>query len=366
MARVVVVTDEPEKYPVSTPWASGVTVHHRDDLDKIQRQLRDIEGVTVLIYDQTCAAEKRRRRKRGAYPDPDRRVFINDLVCEGCGDCSVQSNCVSVEPLETEWGLQAADQPVGLQQGFLVLEGVLSEFRHRRGSGGPTRHGGCFGWYRFEPRCGAGAGSPACQRALRDSGHRHRAAPESSLSASSWAWPRISKGKGASVLDMTGLAQKNGAVMSHVRIADDPDDLHAVAIATGGARTLLGCDIVVASAEDSLITLTQGVSRGVINADLVPTPTFVMDQGIDLSTEPMARRIREALGDDAAQFVAATTLATLLLGDAIATNLFMVGYAYQQGMIPLGADALQRAVELNGVAVCRKQARFRAWPLGGA
>ncbi|MDP6705015.1 MAG: indolepyruvate ferredoxin oxidoreductase family protein [Alphaproteobacteria bacterium] len=358
-ARVVVVTDEPDKDAAGPDWAPGVTVHHRDELDAVQRSLREIPGVTVLIYDQTCAAEKRRRRKRGTFPDPDRRVFINDAVCEDCGDCSVQSNCVSVEPLETPWGRKRQINQSACNKDFSCLKGFCPSF--------VTVEGG-----RIRRAEAAGGGVdldldavpvPQVPPANEPFGILVTGIGGSGVITIGQLLGMAAhlEGKAASVLDMTGLAQKNGAVMSHVRIADDADALHAVAIATGGARTVLGCDIVVASAQDVLACVTEGVTQAVINSDLTPTPSFVLDPSVEVSTAPMVARLKVALGEAATDFVAATRLATLLLGDAIATNLFMVGYAYQRGLIPLGADALDRAIELNGVAV---EANRRAFALG--
>ncbi|MDH3597962.1 MAG: indolepyruvate ferredoxin oxidoreductase family protein, partial [Rhodospirillales bacterium] len=242
--RIFAVTDEPEKYPIGTEWAPGASVHHRDELDRLQRELREIPGVTAIVYDQTCAAEKRRRRKRGLYPDPPRRAFINDMVCEGCGDCSAASNCVSVIPLETEYGRKRAIDQSSCNKDFSCVNGFCPSF--------VTVHGG-------KPR-------------------KHRASP-----AEDAGWPDLPEpalpgldapynivvtgvggtgvvtigaligmaahieGRGCAVLDMAGLAQKGGAVVSHVRVAEKPEDIYAVRISAGGARLVLGCDLVVAA-----------------------------------------------------------------------------------------------------------------------
>ncbi len=360
VARVVVVTDEPDKYAIGTDWAPGVAIHHRDELDEVQRGLREISGVTVLIYDQTCAAEKRRRRKRGTFPDPDRRVFINDLVCEDCADCSVQSNCVSVEPLETEWGRTRRINQSACNKDFSCLKGFCPSFVTVEGGRIRRAATDVDGSADLDP---ATLPEPEVPPASEPFGILITGIGGSGVVTVGQLLGMAAhlEGKAASVLDMTGLAQKNGAVMSHVRIADEPEDLHAVTIATGGARTVLGCDIVVASAQDVLACVTQGVTRAVINSDLTPTPSFVLDPGVEISTAPMEKRIRDGFGDEKADFVAATRLATLLLGDAIATNLFMVGYAYQKGLLPLGAEALLAAIELNGVAIDENK---RAFALG--
>ena len=351
--RIVVVTDEPEKYSPRTAFAPGVTVRHRDELDAVQRELRDVPGLTVLVYDQTCAAEKRRRRKRGKYPDPPERVFINDAVCEGCGDCSEQSNCVAVRPLETELGRKRTIDQSSCNKDFSCLKGFCPSFVTVRG---------------VTPRKAAGA-APAV--ALPEPAVPALAAPYAILVTGIGGTGVITigallgmaahlEGRGCSVLDFTGLAQKNGAVASHVRLAPHPGDLHAVRVGAGAADLVLGCDMVVAASPSSLATVDRGRTRAVINGTLTPTAQFVLDRDMDLSEAPMQRALRAAAAPEAVDFVPATALATALMGDAIATNLFMLGYAFQKGLVPLSRAAIERAIELNGTAVESGKAAF-AW-----
>src|SRR6185437_9488604 len=236
--RVVVVTDEPDKYPTNAGFAAGVTIRHRDELDAIQRELRETPGLTIIVYDQTCAAEKRRRRKRGQYPDPPKRVFINDAVCEGCGDCSEQSNCVAVRPLETELGRKRQIDQSNCNKDFSCLKGFCPSF--------VTVHGGSLR-RAAAPKPVAGADLFA---ALPLPESPPLAEPYGILVTGIGGTGVITvgallgmaahlEGKGCTVLDFTGLSQKNGAVMSHVRIAPEPADLHAVRIAGGGARLVL-------------------------------------------------------------------------------------------------------------------------------
>ena len=359
--QVVVVTDEPDKYPAGYGFPAGTKVYHRDQLDRVQRELREIPGVTVLVYDQTCAAEKRRRRKRGTYPDPPKRVFINDLVCEGCGDCSETSNCVSVQPLETEFGRKRQIDQSNCNKDFSCLKGFCPSF--------VTVHGG-----RVRKAAPAGpaevAGDPFADLPMPQIASA--AEPYGIIVTGIGGTGVITigallgmaahiDGKGVTVLDQTGLAQKNGAVATHVRVADNPDDLHAVRVAAGGANLVLGCDIVVVAAPDTLSRMNQGTSRAVVNSYVQPPAAFVMDQAIDLSAAPMMKNISEAAGEGRADFVNATKLATALMGDSIATNLFMVGYAFQKGLIPPGAEAIAAAIELNAVAV---EANLRAFAWG--
>jgi indolepyruvate ferredoxin oxidoreductase len=347
VGRIAVVTDEPEKYPVNAGFAPGVTIHHRDDLDKVQRELREWPGVSAIIYDQTCAAEKRRRRKRKQYPDPPKRVFINEMVCEGCGDCGVQSNCVSVIPLETEFGRKRAIDQSSCNKDYSCIKGFCPSF--------VTVHGGA-------PR----KRRPAKLREVLPD------VPEPALPATDQPYGILITGiggtgvitvgallgmaahiagKGVSVLDMTGLAQKNGAVLSHVRIADRPDDIHAVRIAAGEANAVIGCDLVVAAAADALAKMRKGTTRAVVNSYEAVTADFTRRPDLKFPGAELHTLLQEAVGADAVDFIDATDIATALMGDSIATNMFMLGFAWQKGLIPLPAEAIDRAIELNGVAV---------------
>jgi indolepyruvate ferredoxin oxidoreductase len=357
--RVVVVTDEPDKYPMNAGFAPGVEIRHRDDLDQVQRELRDTAGLTVLIYDQTCAAEKRRRRKRGQYPDPPKRVFINDAVCEGCGDCSDQSNCVSVKPVETEFGRKRVIDQSNCNKDYSCVKGFCPSF--------VTVHGGGL---RKLARPAASVqdhtfdGLPApTPRALTE--------PYGILVTGIGGTGVITvgqllgmaahlEGRGCSVLDFTGLAQKNGAVMSHIRLAPKPEDIHAVRIAAGGADLLLGCDMVVAASPVALTRIEPGVTRAIVNSSLAPTAAFVMNGDVDFEEATMQRALRSATGEHGIDFIDGTGLATALMGDAIAGNLFMLGYAWQRGLVPLSGEAIGRAIELNGVGIEMNKRAF-AW-----
>jgi indolepyruvate ferredoxin oxidoreductase len=358
--KIVVVTDETDKYPMNAGFAHGVTIRHRDELDAVQRELREIPGLTVLVYDQTCAAEKRRRRKRGTFPDPARRVFINDAVCEGCGDCSDKSNCVSVKPLETELGRKRQIDQSNCNKDFSCLNGFCPSFVSVLGGTPARARRNRLTVVQDDPF--ANLPMPA-MRPLDE--------PYGILVTGIGGTGVITvgaligmaahlEGKGCTVLDFTGLAQKNGAVMSHVRLAPRPEDLHAVRIAAGGANLVLGCDMVVAASPAALSRIEPGVTRAVINGYMTPVAAFVLNGDMDLGAEAMMKSIREAAGEQAVSFVDGTGLATAILGDSIATNLFMLGYAWQKGLLPLSLDALNRAIELNGVAV-ETSKRTLAW-----
>ena len=239
--RVVVVTDEPWKYPRDTDWPRGLTVHHRDELDAVQRDLSLVPGVSILIYDQTCAAEKRRRRKRGTFPDPDKRVVINDLVCEGCGDCGVKSNCVSVQPLMTEWGRKRTIDQSSCNKDYSCVKGFCPSF--------VTVHGAKL-------KHGEGIAEPADWPALPTPSVPLMNHPYSIIVTGIGGTGVVTiggilgmaahlEGKGIGVIDMAGLAQKGGAVYSHIRIANTPEEIHAIRVAAGGADLVIGGDIVV-------------------------------------------------------------------------------------------------------------------------
>ena len=329
--RLVIVSDDPEKYP-SNYFPSGATVHHRRELDAVQRELREIKGLTVLIYDQTCAAEKRRRRKRGLYPDPPKRVFINERVCEGCGDCSAVSNCVSVQPLETEFGRKRRIDQSNCNKDFSCIEGFCPSF--------VTVHGGKL---RKADRTAADPSAlfadlplpatPALDGAYNILVTGIGGTGVITIGALLGMAAHV-EGLACSTLDFTGLSQKNGAVMSHVRIAPEADDLATVRIAPGGANLILGCDIVVATSIPALSRAERGVTRAIVNADLLPTASFVINPDIDFEAGTMRESLNEAVSASDLDILDATGLATALMGDSIATNAFMLGFAFQRGAIP--------------------------------
>ena len=351
--RIVVVTDAPEKHAAETGFAPGVTVHHRREMQAIEHDLRDTPGCTVLIYDQTCASEKRRRRKRGTYPDPPVRTFINAAVCEGCGDCSHISNCLSVAPLETEFGTKRRIDQSSCNRDFSCIEGFCPSFVTVHGAA-PVRRA----------------------RAVPDAA----ALPAPAIPALDRPWNILvtgiggtgivtigallgiaahSEGKRVTVLDQMGMAQKGGAVTSHIRISAGGDTpLHGLKVGRGTADLLLGCDLVVSAGRDTLAALRRGVTHVVLNTHEAPTADFVLDTDTRLPSAQLRRSLVEAAGEAGIDQVNATALATALLGDSIATNPFLLGFAWQKGRIPLSLAALMHAIELNATAVETNQAAF--------
>jgi indolepyruvate ferredoxin oxidoreductase len=359
--RIALVSDDPHKYPAGTQWAPGVTFHHRGQLDEVQRELREHKGVSVLIYDQTCAAEKRRRRKRGTYPDPAKRAFINEAVCEGCGDCSVQSNCLSVTPVETEFGTKRAIDQSSCNKDFSCVNGFCPSFVTVEG--GKLRQGTA----QTDKSVPVAAEPPLPAAPQRPSVSDK---PYGVLITGIGGTGVVTigaimgmaahiEGKGATVLDQLGMAQKGGAVVSHVRIGASPEALHAVRLGAGGANVLLGCDLVVSASPEALAKLEPGVSCAVVNTHETITGEFTRHPDLAFPSNTLRLSIEAAAGAEACDFLEATKLATGLMGDSIATNLFMLGYAYQKGLIPIGHEALEQAIELNGTAVPMNLGAFR-------
>jgi indolepyruvate ferredoxin oxidoreductase len=353
--RVVLVTNERWRYTSKTQWPAGMAIHEREDLDAVQRELAEIPGCTVLIYDQTCAAEKRRRRKRGQYPDPDKRVIINELVCEGCGDCGVQSNCVSVQPLETEFGRKRTIDQSNCNKDFSCVKGFCPSFVTIEGATlkkpavtAPVAElplppdpvlpplGQTYG---IVVTGVGGTGIVTVGAILGMAAHL--------------------EGKGVGVLDMAGLAQKGGAVQSHIRLAHKPDDIHAIRVAARDADLVIGGDIVVAGSKKVLAAAIPGRTTMVINTAEVLPGDFTRNTEFVLPTERLKRAITNAAGRDRTHFVEASRIATALLGQSIGANMFLVGYAYQLGALPLSAAAIEQALELNGEAVAMNVAAFR-------
>ncbi len=410
VARVAVVSDEPDKYPSDCNFAPGVTIHHRDDLDAVQRELREYSGTSVLVYDQTCAAEKRRRRKRGTFADPDRRVVINEAVCEGCGDCGVQSNCVAIEPLETDLGRKrqinqsACNKDESCVKGFCPSFVTVEGARLRKplalsSDESPTHqaaqllskqspaHSGAVqetqsaALSSAQPTQSEQSGSRSASQAADRLAARVAGLPRPDLPALDAAYGVIVtgiggtgvitigqiigmaahlEGKGASVLDVAGMAQKNGAVMSFVRIGTHQDDLHASRVATAGADAIIGCDAVTTAGAECLSKMEPGRTRAVVNRAQTPTAAFTHQADWQFPQASIEARLAEAIGRrDHLWLVDAQRIATVLLGDAIATNMFMLGYAWQTGLLPVSTEAIEAAIELNAVAVPMNRNAFR-------
>ena len=357
--RIALVAEDPSRWddrsllPVNRPGLQ-FTVHGRDDLEDVQKALREVDGVSVLLYDQVCAAEKRRRRKQGEFPQIARRVVINERVCEGCGDCGEQSNCTSLLPQATEFGLKRRVDQSSCNADYSCIKGFCPSFVTVEG---------------VTPRKQAPVAT-AAQEALPDPASAGLQGTRNILITGIGGTGVITlgaligmaahlEGKGVSVLDMTGMSQKNGSVTSHVRLAADPASLRAQRIPTGEADVILGCDMLTAGAPDAVARMRPGRTHALINTFEQPTGHFAQDPDWTYPADQVRALIGEAAGART-EFLDASTLATRLCGDAIATNLFMLGLAFQKGLVPLSSAALLKAIEINGVAVRANQAAF-AW-----
>ena len=354
VGRIVVVSDEPEKYGTDAGFPKQTSVHHRDDLDPVQQELRETSGVTAIVYDQTCAAEKRRRRKRGLMVDPPKRAFINERVCEGCGDCGRTSNCVSVAPLETAMGRKRQIDQSSCNKDFSCVDGFCPSF--------VTVHGGKLRQPHPKPFAAAALPEPQQPTLARPFNILITGVGGTGIVTIGALLGMAAhlEGKGCSTMDMAGLAQKGGAVFCHVRIAANPDQIFTTRLAAGAADLLLGCDVVVSGSVDAMATLQAGRSRAVVNTHEIATGDFTRQPDWQFPAEALQRSLVDAVGAEAISFLDATRLATALMGDSIATNLFMLGFAYQRGLIPVSAEAINRAIDLNGVAIASNKQSF-AW-----
>ncbi|HET8711572.1 MAG TPA: DUF6537 domain-containing protein, partial [Spongiibacteraceae bacterium] len=357
---VYLVSDDPSKY-VRSEIPHNAELHHRDELDQLQRQLREMKGVTGIVYEQTCATEKRRRRKRGLMVAPDKRMYINPDVCEGCSDCSVQSNCISITPLETEFGRKRKiDQSTcnkdyscvkGFCPSFVTVEGAQIAVRS---SGDPARLNQLIanlpepslaplGEHGYNILVGGigGTGVLTIGALLGMAAHVD--------------------GKGATILDMTGMAQKGGAVTSHIRIGKNPESIYTSRLSEGMCDLLIACDLIVGSGQTVLKTVRPKHTAAILNTDVAPTGEFQTNKYLDLGEARLRAAILDALDGGPAFDLHASKLATDLTGDSIGTNVLMMGYAAQKGLLPVSVAAIEEAIRLNGTFV---KGNLRTFALG--
>ena len=344
----VVVSDRPELYSDASGLAPGVKVHHRDELMQIQSHLRQVKGLTVLIYEQTCAAEKRRRRKRGKFPDPAKGLFINAAVCEGCGDCSVQSNCVSLVPHETELGRKRAIDQSTCNKDYSCVKGFCPSFVTVNGGELRKPEKAELGESLFadipEPSRPIIADSYGVM--ISGIGGTGVVTVGAVLAMAAHLEHRES-----SVFDMTGLSQKNGAVYSHLRIAESRDKIGSQRLGAGEADLVLAFDMVAAQSAEPLLTINQSKSRIVANIKVMPTAAFQKDPDMQFSSRELLERFIDMVGSGSVHPLDASGLGQMISGDSIAANMMLVGYATQLGLLPLSVAAIERAIEINGVAV---------------
>ena len=354
---VVLLSDNPDAHRRTRATPQSVRIGHRDELEAVQLELRDTPGCTVLIYEQTCAAEKRRRRKRGLYPDPPKRLFIAPSVCEGCGDCSVQSTCVSLAPAPTDMGVKRRIDQASCNKDFSCLNGFCPSFITVSGAEPrkvkPTRLEASL----FDklpapiPRSLDSNGFAAMITGIGGTG-------VITVAAILGMAAHID-GHSASLFDMTGLAQKNGAVFSHVRIAPRQEDLRTQRVGRGEADVMLAFDVVAALADEARLTVKKGRTVALVNSNVTPTVAFQFNMNATIDGRLLTAQLEKALGEEAMLVIDAVALASALLGNPIGANLLLVGFAIQRGLLPVGVAALEEAVRLNGAAVDLNLAAFR-------
>ena len=354
--KIIIVTDEPGKYEGVKGLPEGIAIQHRDTLDAVQREFREIKGTTVIIYDQTCATEKRRRRKRGTLVDPAKRVVINELVCEGCGDCGVMSNCLSVEPLETEFGRKRRINQSTCNKDYSCVKGFCPSF--------VTVEGGQL------KKKGKGKGASPFELG---------ALPEPVLPALKQAWGIVVagvggtgvitigqllgvaahlEGKGIVTQDAGGLAQKGGATWSHVLIGTTQDDIRTTRVSMAAADLIIGCDPIVTAGKETVLRMREGRTHVALNARGTPTAAFVKNANWQNPSDQCVADITRAVGEAGVGLFNADAVAGKLMGDTIYVNPMIMGYAWQKGWIPLGRESLLRAIELNAVAVENNKTAF--------
>jgi len=357
--RIAVVTDEPEKYAGHATFPGGVTIHHRDDLDDVQREMREEKGVSVLLYDQTCAAEKRRRRKRGTFPDPDKRVLINELVCEGCGDCGVQSNCVAIQPVETEFGRKRRIDQSSCNKDFSCLKGFCPSF--------VTVHGAKL--KKPEPvkqKADPLQGVPEAPVFALDDKREEWAAVIDGIGGTGvvtigaiLGMAAHLEGKGVGIIDMAGLAQKGGAVFTHMRIGRTPEAVSSIRVSPGKADMVLGGDIVVSGSRKVLGTIRKDDTLVVVNKAEIMPGDFARHREYRLPTDALIAALRKAAGSKRLHLIDAAKAAEAIFANTIAGNMFMLGFAAQQGGLPVSTQAVEEAIRLNGQAAAMNTDAFR-------
>ena len=359
-AKITIVTDEPEKYDGAQAKGlpDGIEIHHRDRLDAVQREFREIPGTTVIIYDQTCATEKRRRRKRGTMVDPAVRVVINDLVCEGCGDCSVKSNCLSVEPLETEFGRKRAiNQSTcnkdyscvnGFCPSFITVEGGQLKKKAKKAGPSPFELGAVP-----EPRFAEPAPGGAWGIVVAGVGGTGVITIGQLLGMAAHM-----EGKGIVTQDAAGLAQKGGATWSHVLIGATQDDIRTTRVGMAAADLIIGCDPIVTANKETVLRMREGRTHVALNSHGTPTAAFVKDASWQNPAEQCAADVARAVGPSGLGMFDADAVASQLMGDTLYVNPMLLGYAWQKGWVPLARESLLRAMELNNVQVENNKTAF--------
>src|SRR5882757_9543754 len=357
---IYLVSENPDAYPASDI-APGTRTAHRDELDAVMKALREVKGASAIVFVKTCAAEKRRRRNRGTLEDPARRVIINPAVCEGCGDCSVQSNCISVEPLETELGRKRTINQSSCNKDYSCLKGFCPSFVTVDGGKLRRRAPADLGNIGDLPEP---ASRPSLEKPYNVAVGGVGGTGVLTIGALLGMAAHI-EGKASMILDMSALAQKGGAVLSHVRLSQNPADVTSSRIVTGTADLVIAADEVVAIAKETITLCESDRTHGVINTHLIPIADFILNRDFNFQSGKVNHVLETALRKDSS-FFDFTKPAETLLGDSIATNMMMMGYAYQKGLLPLTAASIEQAIEINGVAIKMNTQAFQLGRLAAA
>ncbi|WP_322889252.1 MULTISPECIES: indolepyruvate ferredoxin oxidoreductase family protein [unclassified Yoonia] len=351
--NIALVHDAKEELDLSV-FPKGLDINERADFQAVQEKFSKYKGVSAIVYVQTCAAEKRRRRKRGQFPDPDKRVFINTDICEGCGDCGVQSNCVSIVPVDTELGRKRAIDQSSCNKDFSCVKGFCPSFVTIEGA-------------KIRKEATAAVDLPDMPDPVLPTIQGTHNTVITGVGGTGvvtigavMAMAAHIDGKGAGMMEMAGLAQKGGAVHIHCRIAENPRDISAIRVATGECDTLIGGDLVVSAGAKTLGLMKTGRTRGVVNSHEIITGDFTRNTEFKLPADALRLSLEARLGDGVTLFDA-SDLAKALLGDSIYSNMMIFGAVWQMGAIPLSYEAILGAIELNGAAVNRN---IRAFELG--
>ncbi len=353
VSTIVVVTDDPEKY--KTDSSLGIKIEHREDLERVQTELRQTQGVSALVYDQMCATERRRQRKRGLLPDPSQRLFINELACEGCGDCSVKSNCISVEPAETWLGRKRRINQSSCNKDFSCARGFCPSF--------VTINGGAL---KRRPQTASLDFSNLTLPDPKINLEPHFRMVVAGIGGTGvvtvgavLAMAAHLENKYASILDLTGLAQKGGAVVSYLHIADNAEIIASLRVSHPSATIVLACDQVVAASNDVLASIAPGKTNLIVNSDIAITSDFIRNPDANSGADALLSRMVRKAGADYVSAFAFTRFAERTFGDAVVSNLMMVGFAMQRGLLPLTAASIERAIEINGASVEKNIEAFR-------
>ena len=355
--EIAIITDQPSKYQSNEKFSINSKVYHRKEIINVQIKLSQINETTAIIYDQTCAAEKRRRIKKSLLPEPNKKIFINEKVCEGCGDCGIQSNCISIVPVETEYGRKRQIDQSNCNKDYSCVDGFCPSFVSIVGDVKLKKNIDNS----LMDRINSNISEPILPEIKQSYGIMIAGIGGTGVVTIGAILATAAQidGKGSGVLDMTGLAQKGGAVKSFLKIFNDPKEINTLRLSYGDTNLLMGFDLLVANEDEVLKTLDKQKTKSIINSDEIMTGEFTRDKNFFLPFDKMKENLINILGKNNIDFIPSNTIANKILGDSILSNMFIVGNAYQSGLIPVKANAIEQAIKLNGVSIEENINAFR-------